>query len=453
MPHNRPNILVIITDQQRFDTISANVNRFGVSTPALDRMARDGVVFNNMFTTNPICTPARSAAWTGRMPTQVEMPGNIGAPNGPMNYSVTTIAHRMANAGYSTVYHGKSHLGTDLGQLGFKTHYENSFDEATRIEACRYWRNRDWMIQKRPFFHIVSLLDPHDIYFLEPGEERPVELEPWPNCDDDLSTKPWPQQQHSRGRGWSPDRWEYYRQFYRSRVEKVDRDIGMLLEELVMSGFGPNTWVIVMADHGDMAGEHGCAFKGPFLYDAQMRIPFIIMPPRTAYTGPWLNEPPEGFRPRVTEALCSNLDLVPTILDIAGLEPDPELRGRSLLPIVAGREQDNHEAVFGEFTQGGCLCPARMVRTRRWKYTFYLGHGEELYDLEADPWEITNLATSAEHAGTLHEMRERLWAFVRETRDPIFTMQPTNARGEPFTTVPIEVPEGCLFPPGTRQVK
>lgn len=452
MPEQRPNIVVILTDQQRYDTIDAHVNRFGAATPGMDTLVRHGVTFSHMFTTCPICTPARSSIFTGRMPSEIDMAGNLGNPSAPMNQNITTLAHRMQQTGYLTVYHGKSHLGTDLRQLGFKEVYENSFDESTVTEACRFWRNRDWIVQKRPFFQVVSLLDPHDIYFLDPTEECPVELEPWPNRDDDRSTKPWPQRDYTRGEGWSPERWEYYRRFYRSRVEKVDRDLAKLLEEMVMGGFGSNTWVLFMADHGDLGGEHGVGFKGPFMYDCQMHVPFILMPPRPGYPGPGAIRAPEGFRPgSVCDALCTNLDVFPTVLELAGAEPEPGLRGRSLLAAARGESLRDHEAVFGELTMlGRRVAPIRMVRTKRWKYVFYLGHGEELYDLDADPWEITNLAGEARHAKVREELHGRLLRFIVETRDPIFTQEPTNAQGEPFTTVPIEVPEEVRRRTGLR---
>ena len=130
------------------------------------------------------------------------------------------------------------------------------------------------------------------------------------------------------------------------------------------------------------------------------------------------------------------------MLDLAGEGPDPERRGKSLLPAVGGEKFDGHEAVFGELTMlGKRVAPVRMVRTKRWKYNFYLGHGEELYDMESDPWEMTNLATSADHAKIKAEMHARLIRFIEETNDPIFTQQPTDNTGEPFTTVPIEVPK------------
>ena len=437
----RPNIVLILSDQQRWDTIAAHVDHFNSRTPTLDRMVRQGVVFSQAFTSCPICTPARASIFTGKMPSEVGMPGNLGNPNPPLNQNITTLGHRMQQGGYLTVYHGKSHLGTKLNELGFKEAFENSHDASTITEAARFWRNRDWVVQKRPFFHVVSLMNPHDIYFLEPDEARPVELAPWPNQQDDRSTKPWPQQNYTRRQGSSPEQWEYYRQFYRSRVEKLDQDLGLLLEELVMGGFGPNTWVLFMADHGDLGGEHGVAFKGPFMYDCQVRIPLIIIPPRPGYPGPGAIAPPAAFRSHISNVLATNLDILPTVLDLAGLEPEPLLAGRSLLPAVCGDETEIHSEVFAELTMfGQCVAPIRMVRTRKWKYVFYLGHGEELYDLEADPWEITNLAGRAEQAAVQADLRARLLKMIVETGDPIFTQQPTDSRGQPFTTAPIEIP-------------
>lgn len=437
----RPNILLIITDQQRWDTMAAHVDHFGSKTPTMDRMVRAGVVFNQAFTTCPICTPARAAIFTGKMPSEVGMPGNLGNPNPPLNQNITTLAHMMQQSGYLTVYHGKSHLGTKLDELGFKHVFENSHDPSTINEAARLWRNRDWIVQKRPFFHVVSLMNPHDIYYLEPGETRPVTLPPWPNAGDDRSTKPWPQRDYQREQGASPERWEYYRQYYRSRVEKLDQDLGVLLEELVMGGFGANTYVILVADHGDLSGEHGVGFKGPFMYDCQMRVPLVIMPPRPGYPGPGAIARPAGFRPRVSNVLATNLDILPTVLDLAGVKPEAPLAGRSLVPAVCGDDAEIHSEVFGELTMlGKRVAPIRMVRTKRWKYVFYLGHGEELYDLEADPWEMTNLAGRAEHAKVQADLRARLLKMIRETNDPIFTQQPTDNTGKPFTTAPIEIP-------------
>ena len=448
----RPNIVLMMSDQQRWDTIAAHVDHFNSRTPTMDLMVRQGVLFSQAYTSCPVCTPARASIFTGKMPSQVGMPGNLGNPNPPLNQNITTLGHMMQQAGYLTVYHGKSHLGTKLGELGFREAFENSHDASTLTEAARFWRNRDWVVLKRPFFHVVSLMNPHDIYFLDPDQERPVELEPWPNQRDDRSTKPWPQRDYKRREGSSDQRWEYYRQFYRSRVEKLDQDLGLLLEELVMGGFGPNTWVILISDHGDLGGEHGVGFKGPFMYDCQVRIPLIIMPPRPGYPGPGPIAPPAGFKPHVSGVLATNLDIVPTVLELAGVEPDASLAGRSLLPAVCGDETEIHGEVFSELTMlGKRVAPIRMVRTKKWKYVFYLGHGEELYDLEADPWEMANLAGRAEQAKVKADLRARLLKMMVETNDPIFTQQPTDSSGKPFSTAPIEIPSSLRRDhPGAR---
>lgn len=432
-----PNVLLILTDQQRFDTISGMLNNFGCNTGAMNTMLRNGVGFSNHYCTAPICCPSRSAIMTGMFPSATGMEGNIGNPSNPLRVDLGTIGDRMQKAGYETVYHGKSHLGGDLRHYGFEIAYENSHDESTRIEACRYWRNKDWIVSKRPFFHVVSFLDPHDIYYLEPGAERPVELQPWGNQDDDLSKKPWPQKNFNRGNDWSPQRWQYYREFYGSRCERVDREIAIVLEELICGGFGNDTWVIFTSDHGDMCGEHGLAFKGPWMYDGQVRVPLIIVPPRTGFTGKDDTvDNRRTFKPFISDALTSNIDLVPTILDIAGQKPDVSLPGRSLLPVVRGEKFEEHEAVFSEWIMAGqMLSPIRMCRTRKWKFNWYQGHQDELYDLENDPGELVNLADDPKHADIVAAMRDRLRRHINDTPgDRFFQLSSTDAQGKPFKT-------------------
>ena len=330
---DHPNILLVMTDQQRFDTISGWVNNFHCRTPTMDTLLANGVGFSNAYCTAPICCPSRAAMMTGLFPSATGMEGNIGNPSPPLRVDIGTIGDRLQKVGYETVYHGKSHLGGDLRQYGFEIAYENSHDESTRIEASRYWRNKDWIVSKRPFFHVVSFMDPHDIYFLEPGVEREVTMEPWDNQKDDLSTKPWPQAQFNKGKGFSRERWQYYREFYASRCERVDRQMQLLLEELVCGGFGNDTWVIFTADHGDMGGEHNLAFKGPWMYEGQTHVPLIIVPPRTGFGGKDETSSKVPFKPFISDVLTSNIDLVPTMLDIAGQPADPNLQGRSLLPV------------------------------------------------------------------------------------------------------------------------
>jgi arylsulfatase A-like enzyme len=198
-PPDRPNLLLIVTDQQRHDTLAAHLDRFGCRTPGMDSL---------------------------------------------------------------------------------------------------FWRNRDWVVHQRPFFHVVSFLNPHDIYFLDPDAEDP-------------------------------------------------------------------------------------------------------------------------FAPFVSDALASHVDLVPTMLDLAGLPPDADLPGRSLLPAVQRQPLPDPDGVFAEVTRNASAAPAlRCVRTRRWKYIVASGGEEELYDLDADPWETANLAPDAGASAARRDLQERLRRHLERERDP-----------------------------------
>ncbi|TFG74576.1 MAG: DUF4976 domain-containing protein [Chrysiogenales bacterium] len=426
MHPTKPNVLLILTDQHRFDTIAAAVNNFGVATPAMDELCANGVFFENAYCTAPICGPSRAAIVTGLYPSQNGVYANLDRSCGPLAEGVVTIGNRMQAAGYQTVYHGKSHLGGDLSHYGFEVAFENSHDPSTVTEASRFWRNADWIVNKRPFFHVVSLLNPHDVYFLKAGKEMDPTLPRWPNQDDTLEGKPWPQQSR-RQADWSDGRWEYYRRFYGGKVEKVDGQIAELLDELVCSGYGPNTWIIFSADHGDMAGEHGMSFKGPFMYEGVTHVPLIIVPPQVHWGGAGKTDGSvKDFKPFRSPVLTSNIDLAPTILDIAGIAPDPSLPGRSLLPAVRGVDEEIHEHVISEWHgAGGVVTPIRMVRTLKWKYNCYLEHGEELYDLENDPHESANIAGQPACADIRRDLHQRLIDHCDQTGDPFFSLTPS----------------------------
>ena len=157
MAVTRPNVLFVMTDQQRFDTMSACGTAFGVRTPAMDKLCKYGVVFDRAFCTAPICGPSRSTIMTGLFPSQAGIHANLGNPCAPLNERHLTVGHRMQAAGYETAYHGKWHLGGDVADYGFEITCDNSHDASTVTEAARYWRNRDWLTAKRPFFSVVSL--------------------------------------------------------------------------------------------------------------------------------------------------------------------------------------------------------------------------------------------------------------------------------------------------------
>ena len=440
MRAHQPNILLITTDQHRYDAIDGPANHFAVKTPGIDRLRNHGVLFENAYTTAPICCPARAAIVTGTYPSQNGMIANMaGDACGPLNEGLTTIANRMQAAGYQTVYCGKSHLGGNLRHYGFEIADENSYDADILTQACRYWRNRDWIVTKRPFFMVVNFVNPHDVYFLDPDGACEPQLPPWPNQHDTLAGKPWPQKA-KRGPegGWTDRRWEYYRQFYRSKVEKVDGLIELLLDELFCTGYGCSTWVFITADHGDMAGEHGLPFKGAYMYDGVTHVPLIVAPPRVRYVG-WRNPNPGGpeFQPRCCPALVSHIDLAPTMMELAGIEADPDLPGTSLMPLIEGRRESVRDEAFAEWHQmGRMVTPIRMVRTDRWKYNLYLHVGEELYDMQADPAELNNLADDPAHANVKADLKARQLKHIEQTGDKFFSYSVTDYSGQPVRPSP-----------------
>jgi choline-sulfatase len=422
-----PNILLVLTDQQRFDGLSAHGKAFGVETPHMDALVRRGVDFTRAYCAAPISGPARASLMTGLTPTQAGVYGNLGEPCAPLRTAIPTIANRMQAAGYETVYHGKWHLGGELRQYGWEVGFECSHDATTVREAARFYRDRDWIVHKRPFFHVVSLLNPHDIYFLDLLREDPVALPRWPNQGDDRSAKPWPQSARRDPVAWTEGRFENYRRFYGEKLRAVDALVGELVDEMTCSGFATNTWIVFSSDHGDMAGEHGIPFKGPYMYDGVTRVPFVVAPPRFGVTGKVPTDPKwKDFPARASSALVSHLDLAPTVLDLAGLPPAPELAGRSLVPHLLEGRPFGREAAFAEWHgMGKFVTPIRMVRTERWKYTNYVGVGEELYDMEADPAEMANLAGAPSRASELERHRALLRAQVEATGDPFFSLKPS----------------------------
>lgn len=415
MKDDRPNILLLLTDQQRLDTIRALGSRFDVETPNMDRLVREGVSLTNCHCTAPICSPSRSTLMTGLYPSQAGMPGNLYAPCPPLSAGQMTIGKRMRAAGYETAYHGKWHLGGEVREHGFEIGEECSHDETTRQAAARFWRDRDWLEHDRPFFHVVSFLDPHDLYFFDPEATVEGFERPWENLDRPETD--YPDVPRGKRVDWDEARWSAYYKFYCERIAKVDRDIGLLLDDLRCSGFYPNTWILFASDHGDMAGEQNIPFKGSFMYEGVTRVPLVMVPPQRRFKGDFGRPIPEenievGGR---RDALCSLLDIVPTILDLAKVERPQTMEGRSLLPNVRGeRAGAVHETVFAEWHLPG----VRMARSEDWKYVVYQDGGEELFHLAEDPAESRNRVGHPEAAGALKHLRAELQGHIERTGDP-----------------------------------
>ena len=422
MSSDLPNILFIFSDQQRHDTYGEQ-DRFHADTPAMNRLAEMGVQFKRAFCSTPQCSPSRATLQTGLYP-QAQMVGNTGNPSAPMPLSLKTIGHRLQEQGYQTTYMGKWHLGNDVSQYGYDHAPDTHSDERICQEACSYLANTT---DQQPFFQTVSFTDPHDIYQVNkaPVVDRPPAQEIWPSQSDTLETKPWPQRHFrdfDQGKPlthFQDEDWEYYRKFYASKVEKVDGYLKQILSALEQSDRVKNTWVVFASDHGDLCGAHRLPFKCPAMYDDLIRVPLIIVPPKG-----------DSFNP--CDVMTNNIDIVPTIMNMAGISEDSSLPGQSLLPFVTGKgEYRENEAVYGQYHQKQrWAAPIRMIRTEEWKYNIYIKHGEELYDLESDPHEIYNLANDPEYSDVRADLHYRLIDHINSIRDPFFTFKATDRSGK-----------------------
>jgi len=419
---DRPNILYIFTDQQSHDAMSCAGNEW-LRTPAMDSLAETGVRFANAYCTYPLCTPARASMWTGRWPHEVGIFGNNVAIDEA--YREAELGPLLSARGYRCAYGGKWHIPEIALPDGHGFERICGFDDVLLPDKCAEFLLAD---HDRPWFLVASFDNPHNI--CEWGRSTPL---PWGEIGDPPRPEDCPPLpanhpaapyealavRHHRRRyrdewgliaDYTPDEWRRLRWAYFRLAEKVDAQIGRILEALRGSRYADNTLVIFSSDHGDQNAAHLLSHKFT-LYDESARIPFL-------FSGAGVTR-----RGDTDEHLVSNgADLFLTICDFAGVEPPKGILGHSLRPLLEGRQvAAPHEYVVCEakmevFVNG---CQARMVRSRRYKYMAYdKGRPrEELYDLERDPGEMSNLAVSSRYADVLRQHREYLRQWCRATND------------------------------------
>lgn len=458
MAAKRPNILLVFSDQQHFEAMGSVDPSF--TTPTLDALAAESVLFTHAFCTTPQCSPSRSSMLTGRYPHATGVLGNVGAAGGnPLREH--TIGAILRNAGYRTGYFGKWHLGKDargidgwdedVGVTGEGLHDDR---EVTRraIDFIRRASGDD-----RPWALVLSYENPHDVYHFNgeahhfaPAQGATARLRgdlhgdpalPASWARKDLGTTPAVQRQFmTEDQGHvivdrEDEAWRRYRTLYREKVTAYDREVGAVVAALHAAGSTrggtgviDSTVVVVTSDHGDMDGNHRLIYKGPFMYEHLVRVPlFVRMPGR-------ITRVPRGSRVGFHSV---NVDLVPTLCEFAGVDPPP-CDGISLTPFLTGSgTPPRRDAVIGQYySKQQWVNPIRMIRTAEYKYTVYQRHGEELYHLRTDPMEIVNLASDAHleagHAAARDELRTRLAAWIADHDDPFPRQRPTDRSGNPL---------------------
>lgn len=419
----RPNVLVIMTDQQSATAMSCAGNT-DLRTPAIDSLAEVGVRFERAYCTSPLCAPSRASMITGRMPSDLGVRDNIRAV--PETFPTETLGRVFAAAGYDCAYAGKWHVpgvpheGGGSGS-GFEEIFAGTHDGLA--DACSGYLGATER-KDAPFLLVASFNEPHGICEWARSQSPPSGEVPDPDWRDlpllppnfAASTEE-PEALRLVQRfawmvhptqNWDEERWRRYRYAYHRLCERVDAEIATLLAGLDASGLRDNTLIMFTSDHGDMQGAHQWNQKKN-LYEEAAGVPFIVVPPG-------------GARPGETrgELVSVGLDLLPTVCDYAGIDAASDWGGRSVRPAVESDPQSrwrDQVVVETEWTFPGMMPPpamsrllGRLVRTDRYAYLCHSWglHREQLFDLDRDPGQLINLTTSGQHQEVLNDHRRRL---------------------------------------------
>lgn len=464
MQTGQPNILFLMTDQQRPDSLGCYGNPVA-RTPNLDQLAERGVVFNNCYVQNPLCCPSRYSILTGRYSHNHRVRSNWYKPQ----EGEQSFGHRLKTVGYRSALIGKMHFtpwndlfgfdGRVIAESKFHTNCPDDYARFLRrhglgradlydqkspayVQSCTAVKSRvpqelhidsfvgrgiiEYLRNARgPFVLFGSFPSPHNPYdppapydelFLDvalpprnmtPGEveRKPREVYEyinnrlkWPFRTDELTEQ---QLQLSRA-------------YYYSLCTFVDDWVGRIVDVLKETGLYENTIIVYTSDHGDLLGDHGIVYKQSF-YEQSVRVPLIV-------------HAPSRFEPRRVNDLVESIDLFATFCELGGAWPGEGQQGKSLLPLLEGRNGVLHrEAVFSESSF------SRMVRMGEHKLVYYPGRPYgELYNLTDDPEEQRNLWDDPGAQVVKRELKDVLldWAFSSE--DPL----PLPIRSDHFDESP-----------------
>lgn len=448
-----PNILFLMTDQQRPDSLGCYGDEVAL-TPNLDRLAEDGVRFDNCYVQNPLCCPSRYSILTGRYPHSHGVISNWYAPN-PDEKS---FGHQLGRAGYNTAMIGKMHLTPWHDRFGFdgriiaeakfhedcpddygrfllkrgtsrKELYDRKSAEyvanATAVKSrvpqelhidsfvgrsvCEYLKN-----VREPFCLFGSFLSPHNPYdppapydTLFTDKDLPkrnmgegeVQRKPREAYDYINNRLKWPFKTDKM----TEEQIHLTKAYYYSLNTLIDDWVGEIVETLKERGLYENTVIVYTSDHGDLLGDHGLVYKQCF-YEQSVKAPLII-------------HAPTRFNPNVVEDPVESIDLFDTFCELGGAFRGYGSQAKSLVPILEGRNDQTHrEAVFSENYFG------TMVRRKEFKMVHYMGKDYgELYNLEEDPLEQRNLWDDLEGSPIKRQLKDLLldWAFSSRSPTPL----------------------------------
>ena len=441
-----PNFVYIMTDTQNQSMVGAYGNP-AVETPNLDRLAAHGIRFDCGYTTTPLCTPARGAIFSGLYPQVNGAWTNNMAPATNVALMGTIFRHYGFRAAYTGKWHldGSSYFGDGQPGGGFEGDWwydgkryltdlgdekATAYNQATTPDELRaagftddcIWGKRvaDRAIEfletvdDEPFVLVVSFDEPHGPHVAPPDwwerwESKDVPMVP--NLNAPLDGKPRLQQVARAEYGDFPvEPTPVLRRFFACN-SYVDSQIGRVVDA-VDRLHADDTVIIYSPDHGSQLGAHGMRNKGPFVYEETTRVPFIVRAPSRA--------------PTVVRSPVSHLDIIPTMLELAGIEVPPALHGRSFARLLqdplAPPHRDHAFVVFHRFAinhdQFGEFYPIRCVVDGTFKLAINLLDTDELYDLTADPYEMANGIDDPDLSGVRDGLHDVLLDEMDRIRDP-----------------------------------
>lgn len=448
-PSRQPNVLVVLCDDLRWDAMGC-AGHPHVKTPNIDRLASEGLFFENAFCTTSLCSPSRASILSG-----LYAHGH-GVTNNFTDYpaNLDSFPRRLQGAGYETAYIGKWHMGeqNDEPRPGFDwfvTHKgqgkyfdtEFNFHGKKREIVPGYYTNvvtdmaLNWLEareQEKPWMLMIGHKAPHSFYFPEPKYSKAfadVEVN-YPHSAFHLDGKPeWIRQRLNTWHGIYGPLFDWRKEFpntsaaavvdfeqmvraYWGTILSVDDSMGRLVDFLRERGELDNTLIVFMGDNGLLEGEHGMVDKRT-MHEPSIRIPIVVRYPPLS---------PTGAR-RVREQVLT-VDIAPTIIEVAGAKPIEDIHGRSMVSLLTEGDSDWRKAWFYHYNyekQFPYTPNVRGIRTDRWKLIRY-PHGDggndrhkgELYDLEADPMELRNLIDDPAQEGRIRSLGTELVRLMSE---------------------------------------
>jgi N-acetylglucosamine-6-sulfatase len=453
------NIILILSDDHRYDYMGfINIIPW-LKTPGMDRMATEGAYMRNAFVTTSLCSPSRASILTGMYSHSHKVVDN----SSPLPAGLTFFPQYLQKAGYRTAFFGKWHMGNDTGdpQPGFD-HWEGfkgqgeywnprinvngkwvQYEDSTYVtdlitrHAIQFMKDQP---KDKPFFVYLSHKGVHDNFspakrhkgmysqkelVLPPSFNIPrYGIKPLPSIDPETGKAAsgsdyygpemmpdWVKNQRESWHGvdysYHGRPWDIQVRNYCETLLSVDESISAVLDYLKEAGLDENTLVIYMGDNGFAWGEHGLIDKRQF-YEESVRIPMLVRCPGIINGG------------TVIENLVQNVDIAPTIMDYAGLSPAKQMVGYSFLPLLKGVEIPWRKQIFYEyyweydFPQTPTM---HGVRTDRYKYIRYHGVWDtnEFYDLQEDPGETHNLIASTAYQDLIKQMNKDLYDWLEST--------------------------------------